>query len=134
MRSFTIGTLARSANVSVETVRYYERRGLLDQPARGNGYRQYSEDDVERLALVRRAKALGFTLAEIRELLGTGGAARTRSAGEILVAARAKLGQVDDDLRHLTLLRGRLSDLVQACEDGSDDCVALEVAPPCSPA
>ena len=126
MGSFTIGVLARSAGVSVETVRYYERRGLIEQPdSDGSGYRQYSEDDVARLQFVRRAKALGFTLNEIRELLG---AARSRSTEEVLAAARAKLAQVEADARRLDGLRCRLSRLVVACESGDDECVALEVA------
>jgi len=125
MGSFTIGVLARSAGVSVETVRYYERRGLLEQPpSEPFGYRQYSEDDVRRLQFVRRAKGLGFTLTEIRELLG---AAESRSADEVLGAARAKLAQVEADLRRLEGLRCRLDRLVQTCEAGDQDCVALEV-------
>jgi DNA-binding transcriptional MerR regulator len=121
---FTIGVLARSAGVSVETIRYYERRGLLDQPAsEGFGYRQYSEDDVRRLRFVRRAKSLGFTLKEIRELLGPG----SRSADEVLLAARAKLDQVEADIGRLSALRNRLSRLVEACQAGDDGCVALEV-------
>src|SRR2546423_12683141 len=88
MRPFTIGNLARAAGVSVETVRYYERRGLLERPVRrGAEYREYSEADVARLHFIRRAKALGFTLAEIRELHD---AADTGCADGVLVAARAK--------------------------------------------
>lgn len=128
MGSYTIGALAREAAVSVETVRYYERRGLLDQPPRGAGYRQYSDDDLARLRFVRRAKALGFTLAQIRDLLGPGGG--PRSAAEVLAAARAKLAQLDDEARRLDDLRARLGRLVRACEDGSDDCVALRPAAP----
>src|SRR5438128_2434299 len=100
--SFTIGALARSAGVSVETVRYYERRGLLHQPSRGAGYRQYSGDDLARLQLVRRAKDLGFTLTEIRELLG---AAASGSADDVLAAARAKLDEVGESMRTLQLLQ-----------------------------
>lgn len=127
MASFTIGVLARSAGVSVETVRYYERRGLIEQPdSDGFGYRQYTDDDVQRLQLVRRAKGLGFTLTEIRELLG---AARSGSAQEVLAAARAKLVQVEADARRLEALRCRLGRLVTVCESGDDECVALEVGP-----
>jgi DNA-binding transcriptional MerR regulator len=123
--SFTIGVLARTAGVSVETVRYYERRGLIEQPeSDGFGYRQYTEDDLQRLRFVRRAKELGFTLKEIRELLG---AARSRSATEVLAAARAKLAQVEADVRRLEALRCRLGRLVTACESGEEECVALEV-------
>lgn len=126
MGTYTIGSLARSANVSVETIRYYERRGLLDQPARGDGYRQYSDDDLARLRFVRRAKELGFTLSEIRELVGTD----DRSAGEVLAAARAKLRAVDDDMARLESVRGRLEELVRLCEDGSGGCVRLDPGSP----
>ncbi|HKA04646.1 MAG TPA: MerR family transcriptional regulator, partial [Acidimicrobiales bacterium] len=87
----TIGALATAAGISVETIRYYERRGLLPAPGRtGAGYRQYSGDDLWRLGFIRRAKDLGFTLAEITELLGR----RTdRSVLEVLAAAQAKLAQ-----------------------------------------
>jgi len=66
----TIGRLARAADVGVETIRFYEREGLLAPPARtASGYRLYSPKTAERLGFIRRAKALGFSLAEIRELL-----------------------------------------------------------------
>lgn len=122
---FTIGRLARAAGVSVETVRYYERRGLLEQPDRGNGYRRYSDADRERLRFVRRAKDLGFTLAEIKELLV---AAECRSASGILAAARSKLDEVEERIAALGSLRTRLDRLVRTCERDDDDCVGLEVA------
>jgi MerR family copper efflux transcriptional regulator len=126
VRAFTIGNLARAADVSVETVRYYERRGLLERPVRrGSEYREYSDDDVARLRFIRRAKALGFTLAEIRELLH---AADSRCADGVLVAARAKLAQVDDEAAELGALRDRLLRLVDVCADGGDDCVTLDIA------
>jgi len=70
LEAYTIGQLAARTEVSVETIRYYERVGMLDQPVRPqSGYRRYTEDARKRLAFIRRAKALGFTLKEIRELL-----------------------------------------------------------------
>ena len=123
---FTIGQLAHSADVTVETVRYYERRGLLQQPARrASGYRQYSGEDLWRLQFVRRAKGLGFTLAEVRELLG---AAQSGSVEDVLGAARAKLAEVDSQIGGLEAQRCRLNRLVRTCEEGSGDCVTLEVA------
>ena len=122
--AFTIGRLAATAGVNVETVRYYERRGLLAQPERGDGYREYSQDDVERLAFVRRAKALGFTLVEIRSLLAS---AATSSVDAILAAARAKIAAVDEEIRVRQATRSRLRHLVRVCESGDADCVALEV-------
>ena len=70
MKTLTIGQVARRAGVGVETVRFYERQGLLDEPdRRESGYRQYTEAVILRLRFIRRAKELGFTLKEIRELI-----------------------------------------------------------------
>ncbi|HEX4489941.1 MAG TPA: MerR family transcriptional regulator [Acidimicrobiia bacterium] len=126
MRAFTIGSLAREAGVNVETVRYYERRGLIRQPVRqGSEYREYSEGDIARLRLIRRAKDLGFTLTEIRELLP---AADTGCADGVLAAARAKLTRLDADLEAQQARRERLAQLVAECVDGGPDCVTLDVA------
>ena len=114
----TIGDLAATAGVGIDTVRYYERRGLLPEPPRTtSGYRQYTDDDVARLQHVLRAKALGFTLAEIRELAD--------DADGILAAARAKLATIAEQQVELTIVAGRLDRLVGACEDGTDDCLTL---------
>lgn len=126
MEALSIGGLARSAGVNVETVRYYERRGLMTEPDRGVRHR-YTSDSVRRLALIRRAKALRFTLAEIGELLD---AADGGTADAILAAATAKLEQVEADLRDLAALRCRLARLVRACENGGHDCLTLLVEPP----
>jgi MerR family transcriptional regulator, mercuric resistance operon regulatory protein len=122
VESFTIGGLAAAAGVSVETVRYYERRGLLEQPVRSVGYRRYSPADVERLAFVRRAKTFGFTLSEVTELL-----ARPGGSCDVLAAARAKQGEVDDQIRRLQAVSRRLGQLVAVCENGGDDCASLAV-------
>ena len=121
---FTIGRLAEAAGVHVETVRYYERRGLLEQPERapGSSYREYSRDDLWRLQLIGRAKQLGFTLAEIRELLDGG---RTNAA--VLAAARSKLAAVADQERSLAALRRRLERLTDLCANGDDDCLTFGV-------
>ncbi len=126
MPGLTIGKLAAAEGVGVETVRFYQRRGLLPLPERrGSGYREYSDADRWRLAFIRRARLLGFTLGEIGELLGP---AEARSAGEIMRAAQAKLEAVDEQARQLALLRCRLRRLVQVCEQGNgDDCVALRL-------
>ena len=125
MDGLTIGGLARSAGVHVETVRYYERRGLLAQPALA-GRRRYTEGSVRRLALIRRAKSLGFTLAEIAELLD---ASEGGSADDILAAARTKLAQVETGLRELRALHCRLAHLVRACASGDGACIALQIEP-----
>jgi MerR family mercuric resistance operon transcriptional regulator len=116
--------LAAAAGVHVETVRYYERRGLLEQPPRsgGSGYREYTADDVWRLQLIGRAKQLGFTLAEIGELLDGG-----RSSSAVLGAARAKLAAVEEQQRSLAVLRARLERLTDLCASGDDDCLTFGV-------
>jgi DNA-binding transcriptional MerR regulator len=129
MSGLTIGKLAAAEGVGVETVRFYQRRGLLALPERQNsGYREYSEADRWRLAFIRRARLLGFTLTEIGDLLGPAGAL---SSGHVARAAGAKIAAVDQQIRELTLLRCRLRRLVQVCEHGdNDDCVALRLSEP----
>jgi DNA-binding transcriptional MerR regulator len=93
MSGMTIGKLAAAEGVGVETVRFYQRRGLLAKPERrGSGYREYTEADRWRLVFIRRARELGFILGEIAELLGP---AEAQSAQEIAVAAQAKPAAVD---------------------------------------
>ena len=110
-----IGELAQRTGVAIDTVRYYERQGLLPQPERQpSGYRNYRNDDVTRLRFVRRAKALGFTLEEIRELLALSGR-REDDMGGLKAAAEHKLAVVDAKLAELTRIRDGLRTLVQAC-------------------
>ena len=125
MAGLTIGKFAEAGGVGVETVRFYQRRGLLARPARGrSGFAEYTDDDRWRLAFIRRARRLGFTLAEISELLGP---AEARSTSEIVRAAEAKLAEVADQLAELARLQCRLRRLVQVCAHGSsDDCLALQ--------
>jgi DNA-binding transcriptional MerR regulator len=126
MAGLTIGKFAAAEGVGVETVRFYQRRGLLALPDRRNsGYREYSETDRWRLAFIRRARLLGFTLGEVGDLLGP---AEARSTDDILRAAQSKLEAVDEQVRELALLQCRLRRLVQVCEHGNgDDCIALRL-------
>jgi len=126
MRGLTIGKLAAEEGVGVETVRFYQRRGLLALPERGgSGFREYSADDRRRLAFIRRARRLGFTLGEIGDLLGTG---ENGSAGEIARAAEAKLAAISQQIADLAQLQCRLRRLMRVCERGdSGDCMALRL-------
>jgi DNA-binding transcriptional MerR regulator len=119
----TIGELAHAAGVNVETVRYYERRGLLTAPPRpARGYRKYGDDSLWRLQFIGRAKELGFTLSEIRDLLDE------PSSRDVLDAARRKVADVNRRLADLAALQTRLRQLVDTCENGDGfDCVALAV-------
>jgi DNA-binding transcriptional MerR regulator len=129
MAGLTIGKFAAAEGVSVETIRFYQRRGLLSQPQRqGSAFREYTESDRWRLGFIRRARRLGFTLGEITELLGP---AEARSADEILRAAEAKLGSVGEQIAELMELQCRLRRLVRVCAHGSrDDCVTLQIQQP----
>jgi len=130
MAGLTIGKFAADGGVSVETVRFYQRRGLLSLPERrGSGFREYTEADQWRLAFIRRARQLGFTLAEIRDLLGpAGSSAAGRSTDDITKAAETKLAAVAAQIAELTELQCRLRRLVQVCSHGSrDDCIALHL-------
>jgi Hg(II)-responsive transcriptional regulator len=112
--ALSIGRLARASDVGVETIRFYEREGLLHAPARtASGYRQYPPETVERLGFIRRAKALGFSLAEIRQLLGLSHPTGDRAAVKAL--ARQKLADIDRRIDELRRMRGALADLEQQC-------------------
>ena len=110
-----IGELARQADVAIDTVRYYERQGLLPAPERTqSGYRTYVADDVARLRFVRRAKTLGFTLEEIGDLLALSGRREDDMAG-MKAAAIQKLADVDARLAELQRVRAGLETLVTSC-------------------
>ena len=123
-----IGELAQRAGVGIDTVRYYERQGLLPMPARlASGYRSYDATDVSRLRFVRRAKALGFTLIEIRELLALSGR-REDDMGGLKAAATGKLADVETRLAELTRIRDGLHALVAVCpgHGALEQCPILE--------
>lgn len=121
-----IGDLAKKAGVNVQTVRYYERRGLLPEPDRKpSGYRIYGKEDVLRLRFILRAKALGFTLTEIEELLGLRVDPR-RTAEDVRRHAEEKIADVEEKIRDLRDMRRALRQLVESCEaHGSTDECAL---------
>lgn len=110
-----IGQLAQHTGVPIDTVRYYERQGILPPPQRqASGYRQYDPEDVARLRFVRRAKALGFSLAEVRELLALSSHPAADMAG-LKAAASEKLADVDHKIAELERVRDGLKALIKAC-------------------
>ncbi len=120
MKTMTIGQLARQADVGVETVRFYERRGLIeDPPRRDSGYRQYPPETVDRLRFIRRAKKLGFSLEEIGELLLLR-SHPTESREQARAKAQAKIADIDRRLADLSRMRSVLSYLAEACAHGTD--------------
>jgi MerR family copper efflux transcriptional regulator len=110
----TIGRLASRAGVGIDTVRFYERARLLPPPGRtASGYRTYGEEDVARLRFIRRAKALGFTLEEIGELLELSRGKGSRAAVKAL--AERRLRDLEARIRELTVMRDALSHYAHHC-------------------
>jgi MerR family mercuric resistance operon transcriptional regulator len=114
--NLTIGRLAESAEVNVETVRYYQRRGLMREPSRPPGsVRRYSADDVKRIRFIKRAQQLGFTLEEVTNLLKLEDG---RSCRETERLAQQKLTLVEARIADLERLRKTLRELIGRCESG----------------
>lgn len=113
-QQLTIGRLARAAGVGVETIRFYEREGLLPEPARtASGYRQYPLDTIDRLGFIRRAKRLGFSLGEVRELLALAHARGERT--RVRAIAEQKLAGIEQRIEELARMRNALAGLTQQC-------------------
>lgn len=113
MDSIGIGTLAKRAGVGIDTVRYYERNGLLAPKGRlPSGYRRYGAVEVSRLRFIRRAQGLGFTLKEIRELLSL---SRGRDLARVKRAAQQKLAAVEQRIADLERVHKALGSLISAC-------------------
>ena len=116
MESLRIGQLAQRAGVGVETVRFYEREGLISEPPRRpSGYRDYPLDTVTRIVFIRRAKKLGFSLKEIRELLELRVRPR-RNCAHVKQNADAKIADIDGKIGALRRMRRALTNLTKACE------------------
>lgn len=129
MGSVTIGTLAKRAGVGVETVRFYERRGLVRRPARPRvGYRSYPEDAVGRIRFIRNAQALGFSLEEVKEVLALRVTAGT-SCAAVRSRAASKVAEVERRIAELERIRTALNTLVAQCpgRGALSTCTILEV-------
>ncbi len=125
MKSLTIGRLAKQAGVNLETVRYYERRGLLPRPPRSaSGYRLFPVEAARRLRFIRRAQDLGFSLKEIRELLSLRVSRTTRSA-DIRARAEAKVADIEAKIRSLESMKKTLRKLTRIC----DGCAPMAECP-----
>jgi MerR family mercuric resistance operon transcriptional regulator len=122
-----IGELSRRTGCNIETIRYYERIGLMPAPPRRGRYRSYGPEDVRRLGFVRRARELGFTLDEVRALLGlaAGGQASCAEARDL---AGAHLKDVRTRIADLKRMERVLAETVRACDAGDDACCPLIAA------
>jgi Cu(I)-responsive transcriptional regulator len=125
-KPLTIGLVARRAGVGVETVRFYERQGLIDEPPRRmSGYREYDEEVVCRLRFIRHAKDLGFTLKEIKELLSLRRDPSTPAA-QVKQRAAAKIADIEAKIATLQKMKTALETLTSACRGhGSGECPLL---------
>ncbi len=124
--NLTIGKLASRAGVNVETIRYYERRGLIEQPVKPeNGFRRYDKTILDRILFIKKAQGLGFKLDEIEKLLSLSNA----RCAKIQTLAEAKLGDVQLKIKDLQRLETVLADLVRQCNARSDKayCPIIEV-------
>jgi MerR family mercuric resistance operon transcriptional regulator len=128
MQGLTIGKLAESAGINLETIRYYERIGLMPAPKRtGGGHRSYEAEHVRRLGFIRRARDLGFTLEDVRALLMLAEPGRTVCRETRKIAA-AHLETVRAKLADLQRMETMLSDAVSRCRnDGSPECSIIEM-------
>jgi MerR family mercuric resistance operon transcriptional regulator len=115
MVDLTIGTLAAQAGVGVETVRFYQRKGLLAVPARAGGIRRYSTADVDRIQFIKRAQAAGFTLSEIAELIALDAGQDRARAREL---AGSRIAALDEKIEELKQARASLARLAHECSEG----------------
>lgn len=129
MKTLTIGQLAKRAGVNLETIRYYERRGLLPEPPRReSGYRAYPLESMARIRFIKSAQALGFTLEEINHLLSLRVNAET-SCEQVRIQAEQKLVEVTQKIQALQELQQALVTLTATCAEGGlqGECPILEM-------
>ncbi|MBL8647098.1 MAG: helix-turn-helix domain-containing protein [Sphingosinicella sp.] len=126
-----IGALGRATDTNVETIRYYERIGLLSKPPRtGGNYRAYGAPDLNRLSFIRRARDLGFSLDQVRALLELSDD-KARDCATVDELARDHLAEVERKIADLEALKAALSDLIASCCGGTvADCRILEALAP----
>lgn len=132
MKSLTIGQVAKRAGIGVETVRFYEREGLLAEPdRRPSGYRQFDEGVVARLWFIRRAKELGFTLKEIKELLSIKLDPST-SCADVKTRAEAKIADIEEKIRTLQRMKRALVKVTKSCSGSgpTSECPILDAMEP----
>jgi Hg(II)-responsive transcriptional regulator len=119
MASLRSGELARRAGVNVETLRFYERQGLMPAPPRrASGYRDYPPETVDLVLFIQRAQHLGFSLREIKELLALREVPRA-TCGDVLVLAERKIAEIDAKISDLRAMRSALTKLLKGCTGGS---------------
>ncbi len=128
MKKYTIGQLAQLADINIQTIRFYERKGILPKPDRKpSGYRLFTDDDVKRLNFILLSKNHGFSLQEIKELLDLRIDSKS-SCDEVRLLAEKKVKVMDEKIHELQSMKGALEKLVDSCHkiEYSSDCPILE--------
>jgi Hg(II)-responsive transcriptional regulator len=129
VNGLTIGTVAQQAGVNIETLRYYERKGIIPKPLRtSSNYRLYSKETVRRVRFVKRAQELGFSLREIKELLALR-ATRGAKCQDVRRQALYKIGEIEEKIQTLQAMQDALHRLVKECGSANvpvSDCPILE--------
>lgn len=116
-KPLTIGFLAKAADVNIETIRYYQRIGIIAEPAKpAHGYRTYPTETLKRIKFIKRAQQLGFSLSEVAELLQLGDG----NCADVRQRAEEKRAHIDQQLSDLHNLRNTLSELINSCKSNSD--------------
>ena len=115
VHSLTIGKLAAAGGVGVETIRFYQRKGLIEQPTRESGIRRYGSEEVRRLRFIRQAQTAGFTLEQIKELLDLDAGEDRSRAREL---AQTRIGALDATIAELKAARDSLKRLASECSSG----------------
>lgn len=126
MKELTIGKLARAAGVGVETVRFYERRGLIKRPTVKEGFRKYSEEDAKRIRFIKRAQDLGFTLKEIKGLLELNSNPRSTCL-DVRKQTDAKIKEVEEKIQDLKKMKKSLETLSKACGESKKAMIHCEI-------
>lgn len=133
MESYSVGQIAKKADLNIETLRYYEKIKLMPKPKRKESrYRFYTEDDLTRLLFIKRAKELGFTLKEIGELLSIKIDSEAK-CGDVKHLAENKISDIDGRIADLKKIKNELAKLVQLCKDEKltkDDCPIVKALEP----
>lgn len=123
-----IGELAKQSTLSVDTLRYYEKIGLIDTPGRTeSGYRNYSADTPQYLHFIQRAKSVGFSLAEIRDLLGIFLTRSRHTCGDVKVLSEAKLRVLESQMEELQAMHKTLKALSDACCGGDESAINCSI-------
>lgn len=125
----TIGQLAKSAGVNIETIRYYQRINLIKEPAKpAQGYRTYPEATLKRIIFIKRAQQLGFSLDEIADLLALGEAGGSDHCSSVRQRAEEKQAQISKQIRDLRKLHSTLGELIHSCSESSQQqhCAIVE--------